>query len=115
MQTPDFWSIPFVSGPPEASAAPALLGAVLAQLAPGVAPPSPLRYDDALGSWLSVHLGREWLPLDAQLRASVALGMIDGPAPAWSWAYELILRVRTSAGAACSSAAAARVWARAPR
>ena len=82
MQTPDFWSIPFVSGPPEASDAPALFGAVLALLAPGVAPPSPLRYDDVLGAWLSVHLGRDWLPFDAQLRASVALGMLEGPAPA---------------------------------
>ena len=31
MQTPDFWSIPFVSGPPVAADAPPLLGAVLAR------------------------------------------------------------------------------------
>jgi hypothetical protein len=79
MQTPDFWSIPFVSGPPQASDAPALFRAVLARLAPGATPPSPLRYDDGLGAWLSTHLGREWLPLDAQLRAAVALGMLDDP------------------------------------
>jgi hypothetical protein len=81
MQTPDFWSIPFVSGPPQASDAPALLPAVLARLAPGVAPPSPLRYDDALGAWLSAHAGRSWLTPVEQFRAAVALGMLD-PIPA---------------------------------
>ncbi len=48
MQTPDFWSIPFVSGTPVAAGAPALLGEVLAR-ATGATPPSPLRYDDAPG------------------------------------------------------------------
>jgi hypothetical protein len=76
MQTPDFWSIPFVSGPGQASDAPPLFGAVLARLAPGATLPSPLRYDNALGLFLSDHLAREWLPLDARLRAAVALGML---------------------------------------
>ena len=49
MQTPDFWSIPFVSGTPVAADAPALLGEVLAR-ATDATPPSPLRYDDALGA-----------------------------------------------------------------
>jgi hypothetical protein len=39
--------------------------------------PDPLRYDDALGALLSEHLGRDWLPLDAQLRAALALGLVD--------------------------------------
>ena len=77
MQTPDFWSIPFVSGALQASDAPPLFGAVLARLAPDAPPPSPLRYDNDLGLFLSDHLGREWLPLAAQLRAAVALGMLD--------------------------------------
>ena len=77
MQTPDFWSIPFVSGTPTATDAPALLAGVLALLAPGVEPPSPLRFDDGLGAWLSKNLGREWLPIGAQAQAAVALGMID--------------------------------------
>ena len=77
MQTPDFWSIPFVSGPHQASDVPSSFGSVLANLAPDVIPPAPLRYDDDLGTWLSTHLGREWLPLDAQLRAAVTLGMLD--------------------------------------
>ena len=54
MQTPDFWSIPFVSGPPQAAATPAPLADVLALVAPSGAPalPAPLRYDEALGAWL---------------------------------------------------------------
>ena len=77
MQTPDFWSIPFVGGPPVAGDAPALLAPVLeAVLEPGVALPRPLRYDDALGVLLTRHLGRGWLPLDAQLAAAEALGML---------------------------------------
>jgi hypothetical protein len=89
MQTPDFWSIPFVSGPPRATAAPPLLAPPL--LAPpllatvlaaivddGATPPSPLRYDDGLGAWLSEHGMRRALPPDAQWRANVALGLLDG-------------------------------------
>ena len=46
-------------------------------MAPGAPTPDPLRYDDALGTLLSEHIGREWLPLDAQLCAAVALGLVD--------------------------------------
>jgi hypothetical protein len=76
MQTPDFWSIPFVGGPPHGGDAPALLGEVLRR-ATGATPPSPLRYDDALGEWWSARGMRGALHLDAQWRAAVALGLVD--------------------------------------
>ena len=82
MQTPDFWSIPFVSGEPVAGDAPALLGEVLAGVAPEVptpvpAPlPAPLRYDDALGTWLSVTGLRGALSAREQYDAAVALGLL---------------------------------------
>jgi hypothetical protein len=76
MQTPDFWSIPFVSGTPVAADAPALLGEVL-QRVTGAAPPSPLRYDDELGAWWSEQGTRGALDLVAQWRAAVALGLLD--------------------------------------
>jgi hypothetical protein len=79
MQTRDFWSIPFVTGPPVASDAPALLGTVLALVVGGEAPPTPLRYDDALGVWWSERGMRGALPLDAQWRASCALGLTRDP------------------------------------
>jgi hypothetical protein len=75
MQTPDFWSIPFVSGPPTAADAPPLLGAVL-QRVTGVTPPSPLRYDDDLGTWWAAHGTRGALDRAAQWRAAVALGLL---------------------------------------
>jgi len=77
MQTPDFWSIPFVPGPPRGDDAPGALAPVLhAVLAPGAAIPSPLRWSHELGDLLSEHLGRAWLPLDAQLVAARALGLV---------------------------------------
>ncbi len=76
MQTPDFWSIPFVSGPPAVADAPGLLWAVL-QLATGTDPPTPLRYDESLGEWWSAQGMRHALDLDAQWRAAVALGLLD--------------------------------------
>jgi hypothetical protein len=76
MQTPDFWSIPFVSGPPASADAPALLGAVLARVT-GATPPSSLRYDDALGDWWSARGTRSALDRAAQVRAAVALGLLD--------------------------------------
>jgi hypothetical protein len=79
MQTPDFWSIPFVGGPPVATDAPTLLGAVLALVVGGEAPPAPLRYDDALGGWWSERGMGGALPLDAQWRASCALGLTRDP------------------------------------
>ena len=79
MQTPDFWSIPFVGDGPHESGAPVLLGPVLERvLADGAARPGPLRYDDGLGALLSERLGRAWLSPRAQLRAAVALGLV-GP------------------------------------
>jgi hypothetical protein len=80
MQTPDFWSIPFVDGPPVAADAPQLLGDVLARVT-GAAVPSPLRYDDALGAWWSAHGVRGALDLAAQWRAAVALGLLESDDP----------------------------------
>lgn len=80
MQTPDFWSIPFVGSPPptEPPAAPTLLGACLARVVePDASLPTPLRYAPSLGTWLGEHLGRSWLPVAAQLRAAMALGAVD--------------------------------------
>jgi hypothetical protein len=79
MQTPDFWSIPFVGGPPVAGDAPALLAPVLGA-ATGVMPTTPLRYDEALGDWWSAHGARGALDRDAQWRAAVALGLLDAEA-----------------------------------
>jgi hypothetical protein len=79
MQTPDFWSIPFLSGPPVAADAPALLGTVLRAVT-GAVPPSPLRYDDALGDWWSAQGARGALDRDAQWRAAVALGLLGADA-----------------------------------
>jgi hypothetical protein len=80
MQTPDFWSIPFVSGPPVAADAPALLGVVLQRVA-GATTPRPLRYDDTLGEWWSSHGCRGALDPAAQSRAAVALGLLDQDRP----------------------------------
>ncbi len=76
MQTPDFWSIPFVGGPRTTSDAPELLGVVLHRVT-DVTPPSPLRYDDDLGAWWSEHGVRGALDRVAQWRAAVALGLLD--------------------------------------
>ena len=76
MSTPDFWSIPFVGGPPVAADAPTLLGDVLARIT-GATPPSPLRYDDALCDWWSAQGARGALDRAAQWRAAVALGLLD--------------------------------------
>jgi hypothetical protein len=76
MQTPDFWSIPFVGGTPRAGAAPPLLAAVLERVT-GAAPPVPLRYDEALGEWWSERGTRGALDRAAQWRAAVALGLVS--------------------------------------
>jgi hypothetical protein len=76
MQTSDFWSIPFVSGPPVAADAPELLGDVL-QRVTGATPPAPLRYDEALGEWWSAQGARGALDRAAQWRAAVALTLLD--------------------------------------
>ncbi len=80
MQTPDFWSIPFVGGTPVAADAPALLGEVMERVT-GATAPSPLRYDDALGDWWSAHGARGALDRAAQWRAAVALGLLGRRAP----------------------------------
>ncbi len=78
LQTRDFWSIPFAGGGGSGRAAPAALGRVLAAVAsPGAAVPSPLRYDEALAAFLAVELGRGWLDVGEQLRAAVALGLVE--------------------------------------
>ncbi|MCD9624349.1 hypothetical protein [Rhabdothermincola salaria] len=78
MQTPDFWSIPFVAGPPEVIDAPSALEGVLDEVTDGqLAPARPRRYDTDLAEALSVHLGRSWLSAREQLRASLALGLLD--------------------------------------
>jgi hypothetical protein len=76
MQTPDFWSIPFVSGEPVATDAPVLCGDVLQRIT-GATPPSPLRYDDALGDWWSANGVRGALDVRVHWRAAVALGAVD--------------------------------------
>ena len=76
MQTPDFLSIPFVSGTPVAADAPALLTAVMTNIT-GATPPTPLRYDDALGEWWSSAGARGALDPAAQWRAAVALTLLD--------------------------------------
>jgi hypothetical protein len=43
----------------------------------GAPPPTPLRYDDALGEWWSAHGARGALDRAAQWRAAVALGLVD--------------------------------------
>lgn len=78
MQTPDFWSIPFVGGEARAADAPALLGDVLTLLAPAGAPPapSPARYDEVLGAWLSATGLRGAIDARAQYAAAVSLGLL---------------------------------------
>ncbi len=81
---PDLWSIPFTSLDPSDAvlAAPATLSECLARLAAPDAPPppSPLRYDDRLGVWLTAHLGDGvWFGPEVRLSAGRALGLL-GPA-----------------------------------
>ena len=81
MQTPDFWSIPFVTGGPHRGPARPTghSAGVLARLVddPRVELPSPVRFGRDLAELLSRHLGRRWLPVLDQLRAAVALGLVD--------------------------------------
>ena len=77
MQTPDFWSIPFVAGERHAGGpVPAPLARIVALVTDGTAPAGTLRVDEALGAELSAHLGRRWLPVRDQLAAAVALGLV---------------------------------------
>jgi hypothetical protein len=81
MQTRDFWSIPFASGPPATSPAPALLTDVLRRAVGARAGLDPVAaYDQSLGEALGrAALGGALAP-HAQLRAAVALGLVDANA-----------------------------------
>jgi hypothetical protein len=86
LQSPDFWSIPFGGSAPE-TPAPAMLRAVLDRLAaPEDASAAPVVFGDELARWVDDHHGRGWLPVRAQLRASVALGLIDVDPAIGRWA-----------------------------
>jgi hypothetical protein len=78
MQTRDFWSIPFAPGGATGRPAPAPLADALAEVAADPRTvPAPLRFDDALAGWMTLDLGRGWLTAVEQLRAFVALGLVD--------------------------------------
>ena len=47
---------------------------------------APAMFGDELARWVDDHHGRVWLPVRAQLRASLALGMIDVDATIGQWA-----------------------------
>jgi hypothetical protein len=74
LQSPDFWSIPFA--PPGDADAPPALAPVLARVAPGGTLPQPLRFDRGLATWIDDHAA--WCTPEEQLRAAVALGLLDG-------------------------------------
>jgi hypothetical protein len=77
MQTPDFWSIPFAGGAATHRPAPPALAEVLGEAVPHPDRlPRPLRYDDDLAEALTNDLGRRWLTVPEQLRATVTLGML---------------------------------------
>ena len=87
LQSPDFWSIPFGGGPLEETPAPAILRGVLDQLAtPEDARDAPDVFGDELARWVDDHHGRRWLSVRAQLRASLALGLVAVDPPIRRWA-----------------------------
>ena len=87
LQSPDFWSIPFADPRPAHSAAPPSLAGVLAGLAaPHPVGQAPRRFDDQLAHWFDEHHTRGWLPVRAQLRAAVALGLVEPDAETRRWA-----------------------------
>lgn len=78
LATPDFWSVPFGSGPSADPDAPAPLVAVLRHAyGPGAPVPEPLGYDDALVALCARPLGDDWLSPAARLRVVIALGLVD--------------------------------------
>lgn len=78
MQTCDFWSIPFAPGGASGRPAPPPLAGALAEVAADPrSVPAPLRYDDVLAGWMALDLGRGWLTTTEQLRAFVALGLVE--------------------------------------
>jgi hypothetical protein len=87
LQSPDWWSIPFGNPSPGPDEVPAALTGVLSGLtAPRPADDAPRRFGDELASWFDVHHSRAWLSVRAQLRASVALGLIDPDRTVRQWA-----------------------------
>ena len=77
MQSRDFWSIPFVGGPPQSSGAPSMLVPVLQRcVGSAVEVPIITEYDQALGEWLSAHGLGGALDPSQQLQAMVALGLL---------------------------------------
>ena len=78
MATPDYWSIPFVGGPPATSPAPPLLSVVLNRAVGGNEPLGAIdQYDNALGEAISSHGLRGALSEYRQLRVALTLGLID--------------------------------------
>ena len=78
MATPDYWSIPFVGGPPATSPAPPLLSVVLNRAVGGNEPLGVIdQYDNALGEAISSHGLRGALSEYHQLRVALTLGLID--------------------------------------
>jgi hypothetical protein len=87
LQSPDFWSIPFTSGAPRPSPAPAALAGVLERIAAPAHPALPtLRFDDDLARWFDEHRGRAWLTVRDQLRAGTALGLLEPDDAVREWA-----------------------------
>ncbi len=82
MQTSDFWSVPFASPSADGEPIGEPARAVLSGLADSGGVQQHGFYDDVLGEWLSLHLGRGALPLAVQARAATALGLVDSVASA---------------------------------
>ena len=80
LQCPDLWSIPFTSRAAQDCDlfVPRPVRDSLARLAAGTAPSVPERYDDALGDWLTEHLGRGvWFGDVVRAGAGLALGLLS--------------------------------------
>jgi hypothetical protein len=77
MQSPDFWSIPFLSGYPDAAAMPDEVVSILARLEGDVAAAdSTSRYDEATILRIDDSLGLDWLDWEARGRVGRALGAL---------------------------------------
>lgn len=78
MQSSDFWSIPFVGGEPMTSPAPKLFSSVLQHVVGGDHEALEISdYDQSLGVFLSERGVSGALRPDSQLRAMIALGLLD--------------------------------------
>jgi hypothetical protein len=78
MQTPDFWSIPFLPDRPGPAPMPDPMLAILSALTDGLEPPGDAAYDEATARWLDDHLGDRWLRWSCRLTAARALGVAPG-------------------------------------